>query len=74
MKICGVIAEYNPLHLGHVHHLHLARQISGADALIVVMSGPFVQRGEPALAAPLLRAQWAFSKGLVVWKAFVSAA
>ncbi len=63
MKICGVIAEYNPLHLGHVHHLHLARQISGADALIVVMSGPFVQRGEPALADPLLRAQWAVGAG-----------
>ncbi len=63
MKICGVIAEYNPLHLGHVRHLALARQAAQADALIVVMSGPFVQRGEPAIADPLARAQWAVGAG-----------
>lgn len=63
MKICGVIAEYNPLHLGHVRHLALARQASGADALVVVMSGPFVQRGEPAIADPVVRAQWAVGAG-----------
>ena len=45
MKAVGVIVEYNPLHNGHVYHLNEARRLSGADALVAVMSGPFLQRG-----------------------------
>ena len=63
MTICGVIAEYNPLHLGHAYHLSEAKRISGADALVVVMSGPVVQRGECAVADPLARARWAVGAG-----------
>lgn len=47
MKACGIVAEYNPLHTGHVYQMNKARQISQADCIIVVMSGNFVQRGEP---------------------------
>ena len=49
MKACGIVAEYNPLHTGHVYQMNKARQISQGDCIIVVMSGNFVQRGEPAV-------------------------
>lgn len=47
--ITGIIAEYNPFHLGHQYHLEETRKRTGAEYLVVVMSGNFVQRGEPAL-------------------------
>ena len=49
MKACGIVAEYNPLHTGHVYQMNKAKQISQDDCIIVVMSGNFVQRGEPAV-------------------------
>ena len=63
MRIVGVIAEYNPFHSGHARHLALAREASGADAVIAVMSGCFVQRGEPALLSPAARAECALKHG-----------
>ena len=63
MRICGVIAEYNPLHLGHAYHLREARRLSGADAVVVVMSSPVVQRGECAVADPMVRAAWVIGAG-----------
>lgn len=41
MKIVGLIAEYNPFHNGHLYHIKKAKEITGADAVIVVMSGDF---------------------------------
>ena len=49
MKICGIIAEYNPFHNGHAYHLNKARELSGADYSVIVMSGNLVQRGTPAI-------------------------
>ena len=49
MKICGIIAEYNPFHNGHEYHLKKALALSDADYTVVVMSGNFVQRGTPAI-------------------------
>ena len=49
MNVTGVIAEYNPFHNGHRHHLKESREITGADYVIAVMSGNFVQRGTPAI-------------------------
>ena len=49
MKIVGIIAEYNPFHNGHLYHMEEARRMTGAEAVIVVMGGNFLQRGEPAL-------------------------
>jgi len=63
MKICGVIAEYNPFHEGHAYQLKKAKGLSGADAVIVVMSGHFVQRGEPAITDPYVRAEAALKGG-----------
>lgn len=63
MKVCAVIAEYNPFHLGHAYHLKQARLLTDADYIIVVMSGNFVQRGEPALVDKYARAKAALSCG-----------
>ena len=48
MKTAGIIAEYNPFHQGHAYHIEQTRQMTGADYIIVVLSGDFVQRGAPA--------------------------
>ena len=63
MRIAGIIAEYNPLHLGHVHHLREARRQTGAEGIIVLLSGDFVQRGEPALTDKYRRARMALAAG-----------
>ena len=64
MKAAGIVAEYNPLHHGHVYHLNACRKACDADYVIAVMSGDFVQRGEPAVADKFTRAQWALAAGV----------
>ena len=64
MKAVGLITEYNPLHNGHIYHLNRAREISGADVVIAVMSGNFVQRGEPAIIDKYSRAKAAIDSGI----------
>ena len=64
MKRIAVIAEFNPFHTGHAHLLSQLRQQSGPEALlIVIQSGSFVQRGEPALFNKWQRARWAVQNG-----------
>ncbi len=63
MSILGIIAEYNPLHSGHVHHLEAAKALTGCKYTVVVMSGNFVQRGEPALADKYIRTKFALMAG-----------
>lgn len=63
MRVVGVIAEYNPFHLGHAHHLAQARRLAKADAVVVVMSSVFTQRGDAALLSPMDRARMALSAG-----------
>ena len=63
MKISAVIAEYNPLHRGHAYHMAKTRRQTGCDALIVLMSGNFVQRGEPAVFDKWTRARLALRAG-----------
>lgn len=63
MKAVGIIAEYNPLHNGHVYHIEQAKQLTGADAVIVAMSGNFVQRGEPAVFDKWTRTKHALGSG-----------
>ena len=63
MRVVGIIAEYNPLHNGHIYHLERARALSGADYCIVVLSGNFVQRGEAACTDKFSRAAWALRAG-----------
>ena len=63
MKTAGIVCEYNPLHNGHIYHLNETRRLSGADALVLAMSGNFVQRGEPAILDKWERARLAVSAG-----------
>lgn len=63
MKIVGLIAEYNPFHAGHLYHMEQAKKLTGADAVLVIMSGDFVQRGTPAILPKHLRARMALSAG-----------
>ncbi len=63
MKVVGLIAEYNPFHNGHFYHIQKAREITGADAVLVVMSGNYVQRGTPAIMPKHLRARMALLSG-----------
>lgn len=63
MKIVGLIAEYNPFHNGHKYHIQKAKEITGADAAIVIMSGDYVQRGVPAIMPKRLRAEMALKCG-----------
>lgn len=63
MKIVGLITEYNPFHNGHLYHIEAAKAITGADAVVVIMSGNFVQRGTPAILPKHLRAEAALLSG-----------
>lgn len=64
MKAVGIVAEYNPMHQGHLRHLALTRAAVGGDATVVVcMSGNWVQRGECAVADKWRRARWAAQRG-----------
>ena len=64
MKTAGIIAEYNPLHYGHLHLLQAVRQRFGEDtAVICAMSGDFVQRGDFALLRRYARAEAAVESG-----------
>ncbi len=63
MTITAVIAEYNPFHNGHAYQLRKARELTGADYLVVIMSGDFVQRGAPAILDQHVRAELALRGG-----------
>lgn len=63
MKTVGLITEYNPFHKGHLYHLNKAKEVTGADRVIVVMSGDFVQRGVPAITDKFTRAHMALAEG-----------
>jgi len=63
MKVCGIIAEYDPFHRGHEWHILRAREKSGADIVLCVMSMYFTQRGMPAILSPHARAAMAVEGG-----------
>ena len=63
MKTVGLITEYNPFHNGHAYHIEKAKILTGADRVIVIMSGDFVQRGAPAIMPKHLRAESALLSG-----------
>lgn len=63
LKIFGIVAEYNPFHNGHLWQIEETRRL-GATHIVAVMSGNFVQRGEPALADKFIRAELAVKNGI----------
>ena len=63
MAVLGIIAEYDPFHNGHMHHLREAVSLVSPSSVLVALSGPFKQRGEASLLSPFDRAACALSAG-----------
>lgn len=63
MRATGIVAEYNPFHNGHRYHAHKAKKLTG-QPIIAVMSGSFMQRGEPACLNKWQRAALACANGV----------
>lgn len=63
LRVCGIIAEYNPFHTGHAFHLAQARLMTNADFIVCVISCAFTQRGTPALFSSHARAKMALQNG-----------
>jgi predicted nucleotidyltransferase len=64
VRTVGLITEYNPFHNGHLHHLQESLRMADAEASVAVMSGHFLQRGEPALVDKWVRAEMALAAGV----------
>ncbi len=64
MKVVGLITEYNPFHNGHKYHIEKAKELTGADYVIAVMSGNYVQRGTPAIINKYARTMMALNNGV----------
>ncbi|MDD7408327.1 MAG: nucleotidyltransferase family protein [Anaerovoracaceae bacterium] len=63
MNITGITAEYDPFHYGHLYQMKKAAELTGADGLIVVLGGDFLQRGTPCMIPKSLRARMAVDSG-----------
>lgn len=63
MRTVGVVCEYNPFHLGHARQLALLRQQDPEAAVVCLMSGLYVQRGQPAVFSRQVRARAALLAG-----------
>ncbi len=64
MSVTAIVTEYNPFHNGHKYNLNMAKKITNCDYTISIMSGSFLQRGEPALFDKWSRAKMAVLGGL----------
>ena len=63
-NVVGLIVEYNPFHNGHLHHIQEIDRLFDDNIKIAVMSGDFVQRGEPSLINKFEKAKIALSQGI----------
>ncbi|WMJ82081.1 nucleotidyltransferase [Clostridium sp. MB40-C1] len=64
MNITAIIAEYNPLHKGHIYHINESKKITNCDGILCIMSGNFVQRGVPAIVDKWSRTEMALKSGV----------
>ncbi|NDL66875.1 nucleotidyltransferase [Anaerotalea alkaliphila] len=64
MKTIGIVAEYNPFHKGHAHQVRMVRETTGAEHVVAIMSGNYVQRGEPAMFNKWIRTEMALAAGV----------
>lgn len=63
MRIAGIVAEYNPFHNGHAHHIRRTREETDCDYVVVCLAGHFTQRGEPAILSKWARTRMALCCG-----------
>ena len=63
-NVVGLIVEYNPFHNGHLHHIQEIDRLFEDNIKIAVMSGDYVQRGEPSLINKLEKTKIALSQGI----------
>ncbi len=63
MKAVGIVAEYDPFHNGHYYHLAKSKALTGADVVVCVLSGDFVQRGTPSFYDKYARTRMALDGG-----------
>ncbi|HEY9062325.1 MAG TPA: nucleotidyltransferase [Pseudobacteroides sp.] len=63
MTVLGLIVEYNPFHNGHKYHMEEAQKLTNADFTVCIMSGNFIQRGEPAIVNKWARSRMALMSG-----------
>lgn len=63
-SVLGVVTEYNPFHYGHLYHLEHSKKITAAEFSVCIMSGQFMQRGEPALINKWWRTKMALHHGI----------
>lgn len=63
MNVTGIVVEYNPFHKGHLYHIKKAREVTKSEGIIAVMSGNFVQRGQPAIIDKWNRTKMALENG-----------
>lgn len=64
MKIAVIIAEFNPLHKGHEYLIQQTRAMTDCTHIVVIQTGNFTQRAEPAIIEKHLRAQSAVMCGV----------
>lgn len=64
MKVLGIIAEYNPMHTGHIYHINEAKKITNSDYVIAIMSGSFTEQGNIAMLDKFTRAKEAVNSGV----------
>jgi len=64
MKAVGIVVEYNPFHNGHVYHIQKTKEFAPNSIIIAVMSGDFVQRGEPSIIDKHLKSKIAIKNGI----------
>lgn len=63
-KTAAIICEYNPFHNGHLYQIQKTRELTGAENIVALMSGDFIQRGEPAVFDKYIRTRMALSCGV----------
>lgn len=66
MKVLGLVVEYNPFHKGHMHHIKSSIELVKPNYVIAIMSGNFVQRGEPSIIDKFTRTKIALDSGIDV--------
>lgn len=64
VRVLGIVAEYNPFHNGHKYQLDSCKALAEADYTVAVMSGNFIQRGEPAILDKWYRCEMALKNGV----------